>query len=330
MKSLVTQAWTGVTLARNWLYDTGVLDSVSLPLPVISIGNLSMGGSGKTPVVAWLAQSFIHSRKRPLIVARNYKAQCSAVSRVEPWRKNSATWFGDEPTWLAENLPEAMVWVGPKKFLTARQAIRIGNPQVVLVDDGFQHRALKRDLDLVCLDASLPLEKWKVFPSGVLREEFSALRRADFVLLTKCEAAGLEQLHWLKSQIPEGLPWAESEQVAHWPLPPESSGAIWLLAGIARPESFFSMVRARGYHVCGTTSLPDHGSLSEPEMRDLVTQAKRQGAQRLWVTAKDFVKLRWWLEENRSLDLPIESVEISLRFREGEGALRHALAQICP
>lgn len=200
--------WKTASALKNWSYDYNIFSQVKLPVPVVSVGNLSSGGTGKTPVVQALYNHYRKSFKKIAIVSRNYKATVKTFARVDLKHPNPAAYFGDEPTWLARFCPESLVFVGPNKSETARRAFEMEKPDLILIDDGFQHRALARDLDLVLIDVSSD-PQMKLIPAGLYREGISSLKRAHYVLLTKVNWVEESVLAQWRARIPDDFPIVE-------------------------------------------------------------------------------------------------------------------------
>lgn len=293
LRKPLTQVVKAFTNLRNAAYDYELLDGLKLGKPVISVGNLSMGGVGKTPFVAKLIELCKERGLRPAVISRNYKARSRGVHRVlvnyaHP-DFNPASFYGDEPYMLASQFPDVPVFTGPLKYFTASVAARTEEIDILIIDDGFQHRALHRDFDIVLIDASRPLEENQIFPLGQAREEFSSLLRADLVVLTKTESSSEAQLENLKKEIPEGISHIDSRQKMQL----ESGLAPALaVAGIAHPEQFFSGLRGSGATVKGSLSFSDHHPYTENDIEKIQAEMRLTGAECILTTEKDAVKLR--------------------------------------
>ena len=170
-----------VAAVRNGLFDAGWRRAARLPVPVVSVGNLTVGGTGKTPTVLWLAQLAKDQGLRPGVLARGYGRERGAE-------------LNDEGTMLQARLPWLLQRQDPRRFQAGKQLVEDG-ANIIILDDGFQHRQLARDVDLVCLDAVMPFDNNRCLPSGDLREWRSGLRRADIVLLTRADRLSADQLH---------------------------------------------------------------------------------------------------------------------------------------
>jgi tetraacyldisaccharide 4'-kinase len=263
---------------------------------VISVGNLSVGGSGKTPVVARLAEILREEGLPVAILSRGYRGSFRGDALLVSdgtLVQAAAAVAGDEPVMLARALPGVIVAVGPRRDVVGRRIEERFGPRVHLLDDGFQHLRLHRDLDLLCLDIA-DLDD-RPLPAGRLREAPSAARRADLVLLTRPPAGREEGVAALEGCLgrertfqvgrrglgffsPQGDPRPA-------PLRP------FLLAGIARPERFEADVRALSPEVAGHTFFPDHHPYSAGDLAEAARRALAAGADALVTTAKDAVRL---------------------------------------
>jgi tetraacyldisaccharide 4'-kinase len=307
----------GIVGARNTLYDHGWIATTDCGAPVVSIGNLTAGGTGKTPFTALLVSELKKSGKHPLIVSRGYRSELEGkINRVEiSDLRASARLFGDEPTMLARQLRDVPVYTGAEKLAVACRAVEVHKPDCVVADDAFQHRKLQRAFDIVLLDATEPWWHYRPLPAGRMREPFSALKRAHAVVMTKVNLAEPKRVERIRDQarasvdssrLPvfldveyrvksfESLSDFLSEQPAKL-IPAESlrSEKLYLLSAIGRPETFLDLVRREtGAEIAGSRSFPDHYSFSKNDVSETVVLAKRAGATRIVVTEKDAVKLQ--------------------------------------
>ncbi|HKA24286.1 MAG TPA: tetraacyldisaccharide 4'-kinase [Candidatus Eisenbacteria bacterium] len=252
---------------------------------VVSVGNLEVGGGGKTPCVLWWADALARRGVASAVVAR-------------PWGPKTPSGVTDEVALLQERLPHGVsLHTSPNKSEAARRASAAG-AQVVVVDDGFSHRRLARDLDLLLLDARHPFGNGHCLPAGPLREPPEACRRADAVVLTRADRADLEERHktreWLHAAGYEGpvllarhrvLGVREAGEVR-----PASGLAVYCVSGIGRPGELAQAAGAAGLCVRGAREFPDHHAFTSAEWKEVAAQALSLGA-RLLVTAKDAVRL---------------------------------------
>lgn len=272
-----------------------------LPRPVVSVGNLAWGGAGKTPLVAALAARLRDGGRRVCILSRGYGRKDDAVRVVSlgdgPLLGPAVA--GDEPVLLAGSLPGVSVVVGPDRRQAGAQAMErlTPAPDLFLLDDGFSHLRLARDLDLLAFPAADPWGGGRLPPSGRLREPLAAARRADAVLLTDAavpaDAAQLRRR--LAARGFRGPAFASATAVR----PARSvegrelprSTAVFLVSAIARPERFEEMARRQGFPVRGTLRFRDHRRYDDADLHAIADSFRASGADVLLTTAKDRVKL---------------------------------------
>lgn len=303
---------------RNFFYDHKLLRVRGLERPVISVGNLAMGGTGKSPLCAELAALLCERGRKVAILSRGYGRtdphNCLEVDPEGDWHR-----FGDEPLMIARRVADARVFVGPSRYQAAALA-RDWSPDVYLLDDGFQHRGLRRDLDLVLIDVSQPPPG--LFSPGLFREGWYALKRAHAVLLTRCspgwDARSFEHriravnrdLPILRSDFsPSGLVLLEDGR--RWPLEALAGRRVGAWAGIAHPTSFFQTLRGLGAHIAVDLRLKDHQPIDEESLRKLARRARAAGADLLVTTEKDAVKLA----KNREFDIVIAYLSIEVQWQ---------------
>lgn len=309
----------GVRL-RGALYDRHMLSGERVEgLRIISIGNLNVGGTGKTPAVLHLADMLVRAGRKVGILTRGYGRQTKqplAFMGTEPLP--SVEQAGDEPLLLARRCPEARVLVGADRRALARRARDEFGLEVLLLDDGFQHRRLARDEDVVVVDEAAGFGNGHMLPRGPLREPLSALRRAT-LFWVRTAAAGAPPLPLLPGpQVRtryRPTAWVDPAGTEH---PPETlSGApVVALAGLARPGSFLRTLRQLGVSLQGTLLYPDHHRFTARELQGARASAARQGA-RIVTTEKDAVRLPRGFEA--------WTVRLGVEVLEGEELLRRAL-----
>ncbi len=310
-------AYKGGLAVRRALYAAGVAKTGAAPCPVISVGNLTVGGNGKTPMVLLLAERLRAAGRRPAIVSRGYGGtHRDGVHRVHP--HTSAIEAGDEPVLLARRtgLP---VYVAPARVEGAREAAAQG-ADVILLDDGFQHWALGRDLDLVLLDAARPFGGGHLLPAGRLREPRAALARADVVVAHRGDAAAPAPVTGLRADVevairPRALATVAGAEV---PLSELAGRDVALAAAIARPERFEATVAGLGARVAERLWVRDHEMIDVAMLRAL---GRRHG--RVVITEKDAARL----PTDGLDDLPLWVLTIEMVILAGEAALDAAVAR---
>lgn len=274
-----------------------------LPRPTVSIGNLHLGGGGKTPFVAAVAARLTDAGARVAILSRGYRSAGSGVRVVGIGAGPllGAAEAGDEPVLLAESLPGVVVLVSPDRVAAAERALTLpAVPDVFLLDDGFSHLAVRRDLDVLLFPAADPFGGGRLLPSGRLREPLAAAARADAVVLTGAAAgdreAGPALARALAAQGYRGPGFASATRALGVvdgegrPLAPGTR--VVAAAGIARPQGFFDLAREQGLAVVATLAFPDHASFGAAAVARLDDALAEHQARALLVTAKDAVKLR--------------------------------------
>jgi tetraacyldisaccharide 4'-kinase len=271
----LTGLYSSVSALRNSLFDRGVLQSRRLDQPVISVGSLSAGGAGKTPFVIALGEVLKARGIRFDVLSRGYRRKTRGVLVVEPC--GSAADFGDEPLLIARRLG-VPVLVGERRYEAGRVAEQKFQSQLHLLDDGFQHRSLDRDVDIVLLTADDFRDR--LLPSGRLREPFSSLERADAVVLP----TGLAAEH---PALPQKPIWRIERELL---LPPLPSAPV-AFCGIARPEQFFAQVRAAGITPAAQLSFGDHHVYARSDVQRLLATRNRLKAGGFLTTEKDAVNL---------------------------------------
>jgi tetraacyldisaccharide 4'-kinase len=289
------------------------------PAPVVSVGNLHWGGGGKTPLVVALARHFGEAGHRVAILSRGYRRASRGalvVSRGSGPELEVAA-AGDEPYEMATELPGVVVVVGERRMEAARLAAAFAPaPDLYLLDDGFSHVALARDVDLLVFPAEDPFAGGRLLPSGRLREPLAAARHADAVVLTGAGAAGADAGRRLAAALGSHGFAGEGFASATVTAPPRLlSGDVELapgtpvaaVAAIARPRPFFAAARASGATVVAEMAFPDHHPYPEADLRAIQGRARAAGAAVVLATGKDRAKL-----EGR-LEMPLAVLAIAAR-----------------
>ena len=285
-----------VVRGRNFLYDLNLLPARELPIRAVCIGNLTTGGTGKTPAVAWVARFFKAKGIPAAILRRGYK-------------RGKGKGPSDESLLLMEQVPEVQVIENPDRVAAAKEAAGRG-AELVILDDGFQHRRAKRDLDLVLVDAADPFGGGHILPWGLLREPVQGLARADLLILTRCDQVSESTLEQLEIRLKALKPEALVVRAAHAPCRLFKAGDGSLLdlkllvgkkvrafAGIARPQAFFRTLEDLGAHVERRIEFPDHHDYKAEEATALLKQSGMT-----WITTeKDWVKIRQLVPEIQDL-----------------------------
>ena len=281
---------------RNHSYNQGWKPVCRVSVPVVSVGNITMGGTGKTPLISHFVDWALAQKLKVGIVSRGYGGRFKGVHRGD---LKSGVFFGDEPMMLATKYPEVPVYVCPDRVLAAETLLKENDVDFILADDAFQHRRLHRDVDLVILDATEKLDNYSVLPEGRAREPFQNLARAHYVILNKVNLASKEQIQKIKEKVASHFNFDQSRWLecnyhidkfenleSAQPLSTEKS--VLLVSGIGKPEGFKDLVRKQGYQIKDHMVFKDHHFYTAGEARHILESA--QGLPVL-TTEKDIVKL---------------------------------------
>ncbi|MBZ5642025.1 MAG: tetraacyldisaccharide 4'-kinase [Acidobacteriia bacterium] len=321
----VSILYSVLSLARSWAYTRGIFRVRKLPGTVISVGNLTAGGTGKTPMVLWIAERLALQGKHAAILTRGYRGTLDANAK-DATSNAKATTAGlpqsDEVAILRDRLAgRVQLGVGPDRFKNGETLARHGVDWFVL-DDGFQHRKLARDADIVLLDATDPFGGGRTLPSGRLREPVSALRRADLVVITRsvqAPAPALEAVVRRHTRSPIFYAATKFVSVLRVPrldvaLPPADWPCARFLAfcAIGNPPAFFADLRALEFQIAVERSFPDHHVYTLQEAAELEKAAQAAGADALLCTEKDV----WNLRHVQFTALPVYCARISFQLPE--------------
>ena len=312
----------GVRL-RNRRYDSGATQPQHCGAAVISVGNLTTGGTGKTPVVAHLAQWF--------------QARGAAVAIVSRGYGSGDQQYNDEALELQSRLPGVPHVQNPNRVAAAREVVQRDGAEVVLMDDGFQHRRLHRDLDLVVIDATCPFGYGALLPRGLLREPVENLGRADLVLLSRCDAVEPQRLVEIEQRIRSVAPRMPIVRTEHRPAkllvhpdrqePLENlvEKSVAVLSAIGNPAAFVETVQRCGAGVVASRFLPDHDPYRPETVRQIETWLRSLGdLDRVLCTHKDLVKLR----TDQLAGRPLAAVTIELALTSDSAPLDSALQSL--
>lgn len=282
---------------RAWVYAAGLFGTHRLPRPVISIGNITVGGTGKTPVTAHIARKLIAQGLKVCVISRGYggnlEGNVALVSDgVTIFEKPEAS--GDEPYLLASTVPGLCVVIGSNRYQAGLLAMDLLQPDIFLLDDGFQHLRLHRDLNILLLDARMPRGNGHILPAGPLREPWGATQRAQLQIFTRSNTATcIEAAHKLptcyaKYNLNEFRRVDTGEVISIDFLKRQQTVAV---AGIAKPESFFEGLIKIGIVPCATWALGDHQDYTPETSACIARMAEQQQATIIITTEKDAVKL---------------------------------------
>jgi tetraacyldisaccharide 4'-kinase len=318
-------------------YAAGICSTRRLPVPVISIGNLTVGGSGKTPLTALVAGALDELGTSPAILSRGYGRRTRGVCVVadRDGARLSASEAGDEPRLLAEQLPGIPVVVGESRYDAGRAALERCGAHALVLDDGFQHRTLAKDLEILAVQGAAPWGNGRLFPRGVLREPMSALRRVNVAVVTNPpHGAAVEHIaerlrqHGSPAIVLTATYQAHAlrcaDGTAHSP-ETLAGRRVVAFAGLASPEGFVTTLSSLGATVAELVEFPDHHPYSEADLDRIRASARRAGADWVVTTEKDWMRLPE--APKASIDLWALSVRLDMgRYRSAlVGALADTL-----
>jgi tetraacyldisaccharide 4'-kinase len=323
---------------RGMLYDHRILRAVSAGVPVVSVGNLAVGGAGKTPAAMAIAQRLLARGRRVALLSRGYGAgrrDARVVSDGVCVFLGAAD-AGDEPALVARRLPAVSVLCGPRRAELARTAVDALGADAIVLDDGFQHRALGRELDVVVLDAANPFGNGRLLPAGPNREPRSALRRAGLVWLSRVDQAEPAAAEGLRALAREATGRAPIES-RHAPIDVLDGALargfgvealrgkrVLLLAGVARPAGFRRTVASLGAEIVAERVFPDHHPFAATEIEEALRAADAASCEAVVTTEKDAVRL----PPPVAADPRIRAVRIEAEVVAGGEGLETALGEM--
>ena len=351
---MLSHVFKVIVQVRLWLYSHGIFRHHALGCQVLSVGNLTVGGTGKTPVVEVFARSLQMRGRKVAVLSRGYK-------RIKPplWDRiigrltfrdlrqpplvvsdghhlllDSAT-SGDEPYMLASNLPEVAVVVDKDRVKAGQYAIKELGCDTLILDDGFQYQSLKHRLDVVLVDRTNPFGYGYMLPRGLLRERIRNIKRAGFIFITKSNGDGAPEL---KQRLRELNPHAEISECRHCPRHVQDIYSrdkkeldvlqgldIAAISGIAVPQGFEDELKRLGANIVYHKRYTDHHRYSQQEIIDFINKSIRLGAKAILTTEKDAV--RFPFIERR--DLPIYFLRVEIEMLSGTEAFNDWIARIC-
>jgi len=309
--SPITPLYAAAVRAKNFAYEHGQLRQKKLSAPVVSIGNLSTGGGGKTPFVIALAHLLTQTGIAVDVLSRGYGRTSDAVTRVDASSQSTAEEFGDEPLLIARsaNVP---VFLGRSRYAAGLLAERDTSPLVHLLDDGFQHRQLARNLDIVLIHRDDLTAR--LLPAGPLREPLSSLARAHVIVLREQDRILERQLRaFLRAD-------ASIWHIHRTVILPSRSGPAVAFCGIARPEDFFASIADQRVPVLATLAFPDHHRYSERDLDRICLQVSH-GATHFLTTEKDLARLSPQALQKLQQCAPVEVVRLRVRIVEADAAV---------
>ena len=341
---------------RLWLYDKRVFRNRSIGCLVVSIGNLSCGGTGKTPVVEVFARTLCQQGRKVAVLSRGYRSkERSMLTKLRQKfssRRNEvppkivsdgrnllldSAFAGDEPYMLASNLKDVVVLVDKDRVKSGLYAIEEFETDTLILDDGFQYLNLKPHINIMLIDSTDPFGNHHVLPRGILREPIKNLRRADYIFLTKSN--GGDHLRHLKAFIGRHNHRAEIIECCHrpqyleevyakdkrHPLSALQGKKIAALSGIAKPESFEDFLRELGAEVITTEHYADHHRYRQQEVINFINASKLAGAEMIITTEKDAVRM----PRLDRRDIPIYFLRVEIDILSGQESFDQCITRMC-
>ncbi|MBN1345748.1 MAG: tetraacyldisaccharide 4'-kinase [Phycisphaerae bacterium] len=314
---------------RNAYYDHVRRATRRADVPVISVGNLVTGGTGKTPMVIWILQRLVETRRRPGVLMRGYKASQIACCQANQALQDAIHGCeNDEAREIRRRCPRADLVIDPDRVAGAAKAAGIGC-DVLVMDDGFQHRRLARDLDVVLVDATFPFGGG-LLPRGMRREPIDSLKRADVVVITRADQVHESERDGLRRRLGELTEGAPVLCACHRPVELcDQTGRCdagtgvdsmrgrraWIFAALGNPAAFSATVERMGCAVVGSRFWPDHHAWSDAELDDMARAAGSAAADVILTTEKDAVKLP---PDRPKWPAPLRVVRIGMDFLGGD------------
>ncbi|HOX37758.1 MAG TPA: tetraacyldisaccharide 4'-kinase [Candidatus Brocadiia bacterium] len=321
---------------RNSMYESGILRSEKLPIPVVSVGNLTAGGTGKTPFVELIMRKLQAAGHKPGLLSRGY----GRVGNV------SGQPINDELLVLRDNLGDFPAYIGPDRAANGRLAVSRGDCDCLVMDDGFQHRRLRRDIDIVMIDATNPLGHGRLLPRGLLREPFESIRRARVVVLNRVDMADPSRVLEIEAAVRrtaagcvllkaghQVIGFLRSSDAECFPTVNFSGKRVFAACGIGNPESFFRLLEMLGLEVVGKLAFPDHCAFEPGDIREIEETRKSCSAETVIVTQKDIVKIAAVVKESGSGLAGLEkwfTLLIRTELVSGEAELDGLLTELWP
>ena len=305
--SLIEPAYASVAGVRNKLFNIGAKGSHALGRPTISVGNLTTGGTGKTPIVQWLATTLLAHGRRPAVLLRGYRSAGGVSDEAELYRQIDGLGVEPDPDRVAA---------------AARVLARSPLTDVFLLDDGFQHRRVRRDLDVVLIDASNPFGHGHVLPRGLLREPAAGLARADVVVITRAEYLQPQTMATLRRLNPTAPILHCRLSIRRFvdrrgnPVEAAALKGCVAVAGIGNPQAFFDQLPSLGVWADEHLALADHETFDDATLHRLGTKVSR--GRPLLVTEKDFVKLA---RRPAAGEWPIVRAMLEVDFADGDAEI---------
>lgn len=326
--------YAGIMRTRNWLYDAGLLASHTFAVPVINVGNLTVGGTGKTPHVEYLVR--LLRPRRLAILSRGYKRQTQGFVLAD--ERASATTIGDEPFQYYQEFKEVTVAVCEDRVSGIRQLLHLfPSTEVILLDDALQHRPVQARCNILITDYNRLFYQDAVLPAGRLRESRSGAQRADLVVVSKCPpelpAAARSQIsgqigRFTKPGVPVFFSYYQYREPVPFGSQTHCGREIALVTGIARPEPLVRHLEQAGFHILRHFNFPDHHAYTQQDIQEISNFAENAGKVSLLTTQKDWTKLGDPVLRRQVQSLPFFYLPIAVAFQEDQQVFDQLILQI--
>lgn len=308
---------------RNFLYSRGLVKAHRAKSAVISVGNITAGGTGKTPLVVWLCRLMEQKNISCAILTRGYKSN------------QGERGYADEPAIFIKDCPKAQLIVNPDRTAGASEALERFGVKVLVMDDGFQHRRLARDIDIVTIDATEPFGYGRMLPAGLLREPVCSLSRADAVVMTRCDQVDETRLAEIEKEVRQANAMIVIARSAHCAsdvrgLQERQIGLeeirdknAFAFCGIGNPAAFLNTLRSAGSKIAGAKIYDDHHQYSDEDIAEIYEEARAAGAEMILTTEKDWTKAEILIAGAEEAVFAYVAVE--LKFVSGEEKIRELI-----
>jgi tetraacyldisaccharide 4'-kinase len=297
----ISYIYSKAMAVRNELFVRKIIPVVECGIPVVSVGNLTMGGTGKTPIICELVAWALEQKLRPGVVSRGYKSHVKDVERVTA--DSEPGHFGDEPTMIANRFKTIPVYVGADRVRAIQKMRAETDVQIIFADDAFQHRRMGRNVDVVVIDCTEPIKHYRVLPLGRAREDISGLKRANFIILNKVNLSTPEQkmavLNFVENSLGDlDTPVVESEYYVRnlvslkdgSKIEPGGVEPIVLLSGVGNPQGVERLL-TKNFDIKKHFAFRDHHHYTKEDIRKVIDEARKLKVRRILLTEKDAVKI---------------------------------------
>lgn len=331
--------WSSLYRVRRSFYEYGIFKKDYFKVPIISIGNVTFGGTGKTPMIIWLSQKMEEFNLTTAILTRGYKGELEHNSGIikggQRFRSNPKQ-FGDEPLLISRKMNTGAVIVGKRRAENLKKYFHEIAPDVVLLDDGFQHIQLYRSFNIVLFDASLPIDRYETAPLGYLREGLSSLKDADAIVISRADQVPEGKIEKLTDMLSKyyrrDIPISRFKYKAEGvfdcfdklriEMNDLQSKNIIVMSAIASPDSFYKLLEGYGANIVDKLVYPDHYLFTQDDLNDVLIKSAKHNATVI-VSEKDMVKIRRVVQDERIL-----YVNISVSFMSGEEELLKGIKKV--